>query len=272
VAPDPDEHVFANGVRLDRRHLSTYQVARYRLANLHEPVEEEWLGRLLAAAGSAPRFADVGAGIGYYSILVKLLRPDACVFAFEPLPEHFERLHPGFVRNGIDATAVRCYELALCDSEGREPFHREDFGSRLLGIGEPASLWTDTTTLARVVATLSGPLDVVKVDVQGAELRVIAGAAATSEQIGAWLVGTHSDALHSACRAALVDRGYEIAWDDPHPPGQPDGLVVAVRSTGYAARLVSMPRETIRGSGVRERRTARPAARGDGRHRSRRPG
>jgi FkbM family methyltransferase len=222
-----DVHVFDSGVRVFQSHISPAQAARYRTTNLHEPIEEGWFHRLTQGSG-AFRFADVGAGIGYYSILLKLLRPSAEVFCFEPLRLHAEYLAMNLSLNHIDAAAVQIFPHAVCDRVGRQAFHEESFGSRLIPECGATSSVVDTTTLEAIVEGATGPLDLVKIDVQGDERRVIAGAGRARTQIRAWIVGTHSLELHRECLADMRGRGFNILFDDPAPAQQPDGLVVAV--------------------------------------------
>lgn len=226
---DHDVHVFDNGVRVFRRHLSDVQSARYRSTNLHEPIEEEWFRRLSQDGSGAFRFADVGAGIGYYAILLKRLRPSAEILCFEPLRAHAEHLVSNLSLNHIDPEAVTVFTLAVCDRVGREAFHEESFGSRLAPDARHTSSVVATTTLEEIVEASGGPLDLVKIDVQGDERRVIAGAGRALPKIRAWIVGTHSLELHRQCLADLRDGGLAILFEDPAPPGQPDGLIVAVR-------------------------------------------
>jgi FkbM family methyltransferase len=222
-----DVHVFDNGLRVYRRHLSPIQAARYRETNLHEPIEEEWFVRLVSGGGDRYRFVDVGAGIGYYAILVRRLRPAADVYCFEPLREHATRLTENLALNGVDSDGVRIFETAVCDRVGAQPFHQEDFGSRLLPQGAPAAAVVPTTTLQAVIEETTGDLDLVKVDVQGDELRVIAGAGASAPRIRSWIVGTHGPDLHRESTEALRALGCRILFEDPNPPHQPDGLIVA---------------------------------------------
>ncbi|HEY2111374.1 MAG TPA: hypothetical protein VGH25_06555, partial [Dongiaceae bacterium] len=76
-----DVYVFGNGIRLRRGDVMDLQVERYSEPgnpNLHEPVEEEWILRRFAEAlPAAPVFLDIGAGVGYYSFLIKKRWPDA---------------------------------------------------------------------------------------------------------------------------------------------------------------------------------------------------
>jgi FkbM family methyltransferase len=224
---DLEVHVFDSGVRVYQSHISPAQAARYRTTNLHEPIEEAWFHRLTQGSG-AFRFADIGAGIGYYAILLKRLRPSAEVFCFEPLRLHAEYLARNLRLNDIEAAAVQIVQHAVCDRVGRQAFHEEDFGSRLIQECEGTSSVVDTTTLEDVVEGATGPLDLVKIDVQGEERRVIAGAGRARTQIRAWIVGTHSLELHRECLADMRGSGFSILFDDPAPAQQPDGLIVAV--------------------------------------------
>ena len=235
---DNDVHVFDNGLRVYRRHVSTVQAARYRITNLHEPIEEAWFCRLSLVEAGEFRFADVGAGIGYYSILLKLMRPSARVFCFEPLRQHAEYLESNLRLNGIDRDTVAFFDVAVCDRVGRQAFHQEDFGSRLRAESTSASNVVDTTTLEAIVENTSGPLDLVKIDVQGDELRVIAGAGDAVSRIRGWIIGTHSHDLHHACLTEMRSRAFAILFEEEAPLYQPDGLIVAVSAEGGRDKAV----------------------------------
>jgi FkbM family methyltransferase len=235
-------HEFANGVRVHRSHLLALQMQRYRIMNLHEPVEEHWFREICEAGGGGTfRFADVGAGIGYYSILLKQLNPAARIFCFEPFDIHANYLRANLLLNGIADDTVSIFENAVSDQVGSSPFYRQDYSSRLLDADDAgATNSVPTTTVAWIVQNLSGPLDLIKVDVQGAELRVIDGAAPVVGQIGAWIIGTHGKEVHSACVDRLRELGYQIACDDAAPAHQPDGLIVArARPTSRAPGIAS---------------------------------
>jgi FkbM family methyltransferase len=66
-------------------------------------VEEEWMGRLIERLGRpSPTFLDVGAGVGYYCVLVKKLRPAARVIAVEALPRHARALRSTLLLKGTE--------------------------------------------------------------------------------------------------------------------------------------------------------------------------
>lgn len=102
-----ETYKFGNGVVLRRREMLDLQVQRYTEPgnpNLHEPVEEEWLLKVLNSYDRTdPVFLDVGAAVGYYSILVKKKWPEATVIAVEPLPEHIEALHCNASLNSLQS-------------------------------------------------------------------------------------------------------------------------------------------------------------------------
>jgi FkbM family methyltransferase len=74
--------------------------------------------------------------------------------------------------------------------------------------------WVPAVTLDRVCA-LVGPPDVVKIDTEGHELRVLAGAAGLiGQRCAVWLVEVH-DRLEDAVRACLA--GYRVTRFDHQP-------------------------------------------------------
>lgn len=64
---------------------------------------------------------DVGAHVGYYSILAGLANPASRVYAFEPLPRAFRRFRENLNLNQIDN--VELIECAVGDSPGEAPFY-----------------------------------------------------------------------------------------------------------------------------------------------------
>jgi FkbM family methyltransferase len=119
-------------------------------------------------------FLDIGAHVGYYTLLAaRRLEPGGLVFAFEPSPRNYELLLANVWRNGL--TNVVCLPWAVSD---RSTFidlyvdERNTGDNRIFGEGPG--------TRVRAVALdalpqIRSPIDVVKIDVQGAEEAVIAG-------------------------------------------------------------------------------------------------
>jgi FkbM family methyltransferase len=111
------------------------------------------------------RVADVGANIGVYSIVAA--KRGAKVTSFEPNPQVVRLLERNLGLNCV--TAVVCRE-AVGDHEGSARFHLEGPVGQLSQLSPYGEL---TVPMIR----LSGGFDVVKIDVEGAELDVLRGAA-----------------------------------------------------------------------------------------------
>jgi FkbM family methyltransferase len=93
---------------------------RYR----HHYVErsyEAFSARLLAnVAHSRDLFVDVGAHVGFYTVLFARTRPGVPALAVEPVPETFAVLRKNLELNGLDR--VEALEAAVSDEAGRRTF------------------------------------------------------------------------------------------------------------------------------------------------------
>lgn len=142
---------------------------------------------------------DVGANIGYYSILSADLNPKSTVLAFEPMPSAFRVLCANLERNGV--SAVQPHQIALAASPGRGVLHvpvKPKFAAERETLTGMASL-SDSVAAKRgvlvdvevAVDTLDRflrehlpdtPVDLIKIDTEGTEDRVLLGAAETMER------------------------------------------------------------------------------------------
>ncbi len=135
------------------------------------------------------RCFDVGANIGLHSLGLSTLAPRGRIFAFEPSPGSFEFLKTNLRRNRADN--VKAFATALADHEGTISFHDVPFftaGS--FTADDEGWLQSDAvgSTLVRVPCTTLDAftedygvdrVDVIKIDVEGAELAVLEGATRT---------------------------------------------------------------------------------------------
>jgi FkbM family methyltransferase len=227
---------FSNGIRLYRADLLDIQLARYAEPgnpNLHEPVEEDWIRRMLdRIATVSPVFVDVGAAMGYYCVLVKQLRPAARIFAIEALPRHVTALKATLALNGLAPTDVTIMPIAVSADTGRASFLDQGYGSQLSsasGIRRGAVvLDVEARSLQEILAEI-GRVDLMKMDIQGAELDVLGAARGPLSEgaIAHAIIGTHGREIHESVRAILEEAKFSIDFDDPTPAMQPDGLIVA---------------------------------------------
>jgi FkbM family methyltransferase len=135
---------------------------------------------------------DVGANIGEVALqMARLVGPAGRVYAFEPVPHLCDRLRANVQRNGFSATVVVRSE-ALSDREGPALIRAASAGAANQGRASlvddenaylTESLPISTTTLDRFVGDLDLPrLDLVKVDIQGSEPRMLRGAERTLDR------------------------------------------------------------------------------------------
>jgi FkbM family methyltransferase len=226
-----DIYKFGNGVRVYREMLLEGQVRRYSAAgnpNLHEPVEEHWLAQLLAAAPADCVFADIGAGIGYYSILALRLKPHARVLAVEPLPRHVKACAENFALNGISDGQVTLFPFAIASQAGAVDLEDHRFGSRIARPGDRNRVPVEAITLEDFVGRAGGHIDVMKMDIQGEELNVLGNGEAILRRgaIGSVIVGTHSAELHRGVLDLLAECNHRLVFEDQQPAHQPDGIIV----------------------------------------------
>jgi len=121
--------------------------------------------------------ADVGAHIGVVTVLLAGLCPKGHVYAFEPVAENYAHLAANVTANALEN--VTAQQVALYDVDGEIEFEYDDGypGGSHVGRGGAAvpalrfDTWAEHQSLQR--------LDLVKVDVEGAELAFLDGAAGT---------------------------------------------------------------------------------------------
>lgn len=130
-------------------------------------------------------FYDIGANVGWYSCNIAARFPRCVVHAFEPIHRTFENLRANVELNG-QAGRVTLNPVALSDYDGELRFHTDPHnpGASTCASGEA----TETTqTVTCPVTTLDNhfartelaSLDVIKCDVEGAELMVFRGGVKT---------------------------------------------------------------------------------------------
>lgn len=124
-------------------------------------------------------FIDIGANIGWYTLVAgHLLAPDGRVHSFEPDPVNLKKLRANVARNRLANVTVN--DWALADREGTERLFLsgENLGDHRLfdSLDGRISTVVAVGRLDDYVGIDPGRPLVIKMDVQGGELRVLSGA------------------------------------------------------------------------------------------------
>lgn len=129
--------------------------------------------RLLARGGT---FVDIGASVGQMSLFAALLPSETRVLAFEPHSTRFQYLGLGVERAGLDN--VDMHPFALGEEVGTAYLRSDLVSPSMVGAtAEGGALPIEVRRLDDVLVDASVTrVDLIKLDVEGAELEVIQGA------------------------------------------------------------------------------------------------
>jgi FkbM family methyltransferase len=161
---------------------------------------------------------DVGANVGIYSLLAST-RVGAAgkVYAFEPLERNAQYLRRHMKLNGVQNCVV--LQTAVCNEEGTRRFSGASWDSHMGRLSPGGEILVPSITLDNCIYGEKGlpPPDVLKIDVEGAELEALEGAGkALTEFHPTIFLEIHGTQLHVECRAFLAAKGYRIEEEYGH--------------------------------------------------------
>jgi FkbM family methyltransferase len=220
LPPQPQEFVMTGplGGRVRLRYREVIGLACL-LDGGFEVEEIRWLCRLLRPGSTA---FDVGANLGVFTVpLARAVEPSGAVVAFEPHPGNVARLQANVDLNAL--SNVRIEPRAVGDYDGMLELRLSTdaaFGSTASGAvlqDAGSTVRVEVVRLDRIWASLGEPeIDVLKIDVEGAEIGVLRGAA---QLIGntrpAILLEANTEEQLHRLRRELRSWGYR----DSQPPG-----------------------------------------------------
>jgi FkbM family methyltransferase len=170
---------------------------------------------------------DIGANIGWYSLLASKTNPNAAIHSFEPIPSTYSRLIQNVSLNRC--TGVRCHNFGFSSKPGSFPFYFYPQGGVNASMRNLAQR-DDTTLIDCELRTLDSVLDwlppqahvdFLKCDVEGNELFVLQG--------GVELLSQHKPVLLcELLRKWSAAFGYH-----------PNEAIELLRSLGYKAYTVT---------------------------------
>jgi FkbM family methyltransferase len=175
-----------------------------------------WLGsyewrtqeRMAKEVQPGATFYDLGANVGFYSLLAAKLVGSGRVYAMEPL-----KANVAYLRRHLELNRIRnveVMELAISDAVGTASFEEEE--TRAMGrIGTGGCVCVQTSTLDTLLREgRVAPPDFIKMDIEGAEFLALQGARTCFERYQPKLfLATHGKDVHDQCCRLLSSWGYE---------------------------------------------------------------
>lgn len=153
---------------------------------------------------------DIGANVGFYSLLASVMvGQSGHVYSFEPFPENVRRLRRHLEMNHIENCTV--VDAAVSSTNGDanfDPSHDRCMG-RLATAGsfKVRTVTLDELTLRKLIR----PPNLMKIDIEGAELDCLHGAANVIQASHPIVfLATHGPEIHAACAELLVRWKYQI--------------------------------------------------------------
>jgi FkbM family methyltransferase len=170
-------------------------------------------------------FLDIGAHFGYFTLLAsELVGPQGNIFSFEPTSKSYQILQT----NIIDLPSVKCFNEAIANEEGEIIFYEFDnlqseYNSTDMSQFEqsdwykkspPRKVIVTATTVNDVTAKENFNPKIIKIDVEGAEDKVIAGGLKYFKEnspiiIMEFLDTKRNNSSHVKASNSLLNIGYE---------------------------------------------------------------
>lgn len=182
-------------------------------------------------------FLDVGAHAGFFTLLgSRLVGPEGTVVAFEPLPANLDFLRLHVELNRVENVTV--FDAAVSDSQGAASF-AEGSNTHTGGLSPNGAIRVRTVKLDELRADgLIATANVIKIDVEGAELQVLRGAEELLRhaKMRAVLLSAHGVAIAHECAGLLSRAGYSIS-ELPQYPGSGETELICIRTESPSAPL-----------------------------------
>lgn len=183
-------------------------------------VEEKQTNEFIKHINKNSVIFDIGANVGYYSLLAAKLATEGKVLAFEPVLRNLHFLYKHNDLNNINNILV--IPLACSDSNSLSVFSFDSdaalghlIENENYNIDSIHSTIVHTITVDKFVEVVKFIPDILKIDVEGAELLVLKGASDTLKKCKPKIfLSIHSTELEIHCVDYLRQLGYETKLID----------------------------------------------------------
>lgn len=173
--------------------------------------------------GQATCVLDIGANTGVYALAAKSVRPEAVVYAFEPVASVFQDLRSNCSINGYD---ILCVQSAVSDSNGKAKIYCPKGVDNIYNASVNKNLnppteaviehEVSTVTLATFIESHNiERIDLMKVDVETHEVEVLEGMGYYLDQMmPTMLIEVLTNEVGERLENLLRGKGYRYFWID----------------------------------------------------------
>ena len=145
----------------------------------YEKDESDMIENLICFGSEKKNFFDIGANIGWYSIMVAKSNRNVLVHSFEPIPKTYQSLVKNVDLNSLPN--ISTHNFGFSDKSGEFDFYYYPEGSgnassaNVTGRSDTEVVKCKVKTLDEYVNESNEQIDFIKCDVEGAELLVFKG-------------------------------------------------------------------------------------------------
>ncbi len=152
---------------------------------------------------------DIGANVGYYTLIAARLARQGRVISFEPLPSNVTMIRRHLELNRIGNATV--FEVAVSDHPG-EGLFQTSLSNSMGRLGKSGDLTVRLVTIDDLIGMKLAPAPaIIKMDIEGAEYAALKGGFKTLESCRPIIfLATHGPSVHRACCKLLSDLDYDL--------------------------------------------------------------
>lgn len=189
------------GLPFEARPIDWYAVQEIALEREYACVD------FLLSPEARPQVLDLGANIGMFSLYVFSKAPRATVYAYEPGTRTFEILQRNQRLNPqLDWHAV---QAAVWNTDGDVRFCNREFSTSGRVDDSGGDERVRSVSLKTILSGLGDrPVDLVKIDIEGAEQEALCRHPECLEQIGSLLVEIHPQLCDESAVIKILKRGF----------------------------------------------------------------
>jgi len=197
-------HTYNNGITCCYDSIPKDALKRYKVINLHEPLQETIFEEIFLQ-NKINVYLNIGSAWGYYPLLAKKFNPDVEVHAFDPWESRCVDFRKNMELNKV--------EDGIFIHQKRVGNHNND----------------KCVTLNTFIKELDKDIDLISMDVEGAEIVALNNCDEQMHRIKTFLIGTHKGGKHMKCMEIMKRHGFRIRYEENRNQIaiQPDGLVWA---------------------------------------------